>query len=103
MVYLGYFLTVSCEKNVEFFYKKIINIFLKNIFDWSESGIRILLVNPVLKKPRNYLVHLESIEICFRNAVFKTQLLPTTKTANKLPKQFQKSLCNLQRTIISSS
>ena len=45
MVCLGYFLTVSCEKNVDFL-KKIINILKKYIFDWPESGIRILLHNP---------------------------------------------------------
>ena len=44
MVCLGYFLTVSCEKNVDFFLK----IDLKKIFDWSESGIRILL--PTVQK-----------------------------------------------------
>ena len=42
MVCLGYFLTVSCEKNVDFFNKNNQH-FYKNIFDWPESGIRILL------------------------------------------------------------
>ena len=43
MVCLGYFLTVSCEKNVVFL-KKNNQHFLKKIsFDWPESGIRILL------------------------------------------------------------
>ena len=44
MVCLGYFLTVSCEKNVDFFKKNNQHFFKKYIFDWPESGIRILLV-----------------------------------------------------------
>ena len=41
MVSLGYFVTVSCEKNVDFFNNQ--HFFEKKIFDWPESGIRILL------------------------------------------------------------
>ena len=44
MVCLGYFLTVSCEKNVDFF-KKNNQHFLKIIiFDWSEFLIRLVFV-----------------------------------------------------------
>ena len=43
MVCFGYFLTVSCEKNVDFFLKKESTFFKKYIFDCPESGIRILL------------------------------------------------------------
>ena len=49
MVCFCYFLTVSCEKNVDF--KKNNNQhFLKKIFDWPESGIRILLRSPASQK-----------------------------------------------------
>ena len=43
MVCLGYFLTVSCEKNVDFSKNNNQHFFKKYIYDWSESGIRILL------------------------------------------------------------
>ena len=44
MVCLGYFLTVSCEKHVDFFKKKLINICFKKIFDWSEFPIRLVFI-----------------------------------------------------------
>ena len=50
MVCLDYFLTVSCEKKTLILKIIIINIFFKKIFDWPESGIRILLTIKVIKQ-----------------------------------------------------
>ena len=87
MVCLGYFLTVSCEKNVDFFKNNNNQHFLKNIFDWSEFPIRLVfvifkkIINIFFKKKyltgpnREFVYYCKCFPKCFSVHVDKPPML----------------------------